>query len=172
MYTLQIKIRTTNDSRTWSERPIAFEIETEENAPHDVPALQALALKHEPNAAEIRVYTNPDSGAIFYTVPQKGKMIIHCEEHLAAVRAFADRTNQREALEEKLNQLLWDNLYTHLYSDGAPMSFYFVMRETDEETHKFFMNGGLIYHGKLEDNTRPETLSVTLTPCNSWSIHT
>ena len=34
------------------------------------------------------------------------------------------------------------------------------------------MNGGVIYHGPLEDGSRPETFAVTLTETNSWFIHT
>lgn len=104
------------------------------------------------------------------------RLIIHEPEHLQKVRDFADRTHQRAELEEQLSRLVWNNVYTHLYKDWAEMSFYFVMRTVPEDTggrdETYYMNGGLIYHGSLEDDRRPETFSVNLLPCNSWGIHT
>lgn len=110
-------------------------------------------------------------------------------EHMQAVKDFADRTNQRAQLDEKIAYLeticnadhheQWTLL---IYSDFAPMSFYFQIYPTaslingeqiphDWQQHRI-MNGGIIYHGKLEDNTRAETFAVELSPSNSWSIHT
>ena len=105
------------------------------------------------------IYTNPD--------------------HLKTTQDFADRTGQRAQLDEKLNNLsemcerYHEDLYIH--SDFAPMSFYFEVYPAGcsrEDYKKRSWNGGLIYHGQLENGTSPETFSVNLTPSNSWSIHT
>jgi hypothetical protein len=101
--------------------------------------------------------------------------------HLKTVQDFADRTSQREALDTQLTYLegmtrnrdgLQDDLYIH--SDFAPMSFYFEIfpAGSKRDLTKRLWNGGLIYHGKLENGSKPETFSVELTPSNSWSIHT
>lgn len=106
------------------------------------------------------------------------KLIVHCPEHLQAVTDFADRTGQRAALDEKLKDLaqyLPDGYYCHLYTDFAPMSFFWQELKTADAENNHAprgMIGGLIYHGKLEDGSRPETFSVSLTPQNAWSIHT
>ena len=101
--------------------------------------------------------------------------------HLKTVQDFADRTSQREALDTQLTRLesmtrnrdgLQDDLY--IFPDFAPMSFYFeIYRSGEQRDQKLRLwNGGLIYHGKLENGSKPETFSVELTPSNSWSIHT
>ena len=101
--------------------------------------------------------------------------------HLQAVKDFADRTQQRAALDAKLADLeslsknregKQDDLY--IFPDFAPMSFYFEIYPAGAQRiqNLRYWNGGLIYHGKLENGSKPETFSVCLTPCNSWSIHT
>ena len=101
--------------------------------------------------------------------------------HLQTVKDFADRTGQRKELDAQLTRLesmtrnrdgLQDDLY--IFPDFAPMSFYFeIYRSGEQRDQKLRLwNGGLIYHGKLENGSKPETFSVNLTPCNSWSIHT
>ena len=101
--------------------------------------------------------------------------------HLQTVKDFADRTGQRAQLDEKLAYLEGmtrnreagqDDLYIH--SDFSPMSFYFEIYPagSKRDNTKRLWNGGLIYHGQLENGTRPETFSVELTQSNSWSIHT
>jgi hypothetical protein len=103
------------------------------------------------------------------------ELIVNCPEHLAAVREFADKTNQRAQLEEKLDQLTrylnnpgWT---VELYTDFAPMSF--IWAEYSPE-HQRGMLGGLIYHGAHDGggNGSAPTFSVNLTPSNGWSIHT
>jgi hypothetical protein len=75
-----------------------------------------------------------------------------------------------------------------LYSDFAPHSFGFrcydlidCMIHEDREGDviispkmqaKCWMNGGLIYHGPLEDGQESEPFSVQLTKHDGWSIHT
>ena len=101
--------------------------------------------------------------------------------HLQSVKDFADRTGQRKELDSHLTRLesmtrnrdgLQDDLY--IFPDFAPMSFYFeIYRSGEQRDQKLRLwNGGLIYHGKLENGSKPETFSVELTPSNSWSIHT
>jgi hypothetical protein len=102
------------------------------------------------------------------------QLIVKCEEHLAAVREFADRTGQRAQFEERLADLTQyapDGFTVELYTDFAPMSFYWVELATNG---KVYMNGGLIYHGQHDGggNGSAPTFSVCLTPTNGWSIHT
>lgn len=105
-------------------------------------------------------------------------LIVHCPERLQEVRDFADRTGQRKQFEEKLEWLVGTNeqYYHHLYEDFAPMSFYWEMTDSPRPAlirdHRL-MNGGLIYHGALEDGSRKENFSVRLVSDeNPWSIHT
>lgn len=107
------------------------------------------------------------------------RMIVHCETQLKAASEFAERTHQLANLNAKLLDLaLWtrDDAYLHLFSDFVPHSFYWELHTTriPEGTKTRIMNGGLIYHGKLEDGSQPETFSVNLCPNvhNNWSIHT
>lgn len=110
------------------------------------------------------------------------RLIFTDTEYLASVRAFGERTNQIEKLDEifaslqriatNYKQRVW------IHKDFATYSFYFEMypemfekRPDDWRKHRF-MNGGVIYHGELEDGSHPQTFSVTLTPQSSWSIHT
>ncbi len=103
------------------------------------------------------------------------QLIVNCPEHLAAVRAFADQTNQRAQFESRLSDLyryISAEGYTiMLYEDFAPYSFYWEEIAPDG---KRTMNGGLIYHG-LHDgdgNGGSPTFSVNLTPMSGWAIHT
>ena len=103
------------------------------------------------------------------------QMIVHCTDHLAAVRTFADETGQRPQLEAQLTRLTeylggeWEIL---LYSDFAPMSFFWVQQHTI--TRQRGLVGGLIYHGQLDGfgSGSAPTFSVCLTPTSGWSIHT
>ncbi len=58
-----------------------------------------------------------------------------------------------------------------LYKDFAPYSFYFVMRDQNGE---IWFNGGMIFHGQIDGygSGSAPTFSVTLEPCDGWSIHT
>ena len=59
---------------------------------------------------------------------------------------------------------------TEIFTDFAPLSFYFA-RTVDG---KFSGNGGIIFHGKHDnggDGGAP-TFSVSLIPCDGWSVHT
>jgi len=103
------------------------------------------------------------------------QLIVKCPEHLAAVRTFADVTGQRDQLEAQLTRLteyLRDEWEIQLYSDFAPMSFFWVQQHT--LTQQRGMIGGLIYHGQLDNfgDGRGPTFSVCLTPISGWSIHT
>ena len=74
-----------------------------------------------------------------------------------------------------------------LYNDFAPYSFTFSCYKLEDcqitedrgepvilikPGTNSWMNGGLIYHGPLEDGSHAETFSVQLTPNDGWSIHT
>jgi hypothetical protein len=101
-------------------------------------------------------------------------LIVKCPEHLEAVRKFADETNQRQQLEEKLTSLtryLPDGWRVELYTDFAPYSFIWV--EIRIEDNYRGMLGGLIYHGQIPNHGGGyPTFSVCLTPTSGWSIHT
>ena len=106
------------------------------------------------------------------------RLIVHCDEHLATVRKFADETGQREAFEQKLQDLCFfgnPEIRVHLYSDFAPMSFYWeaIVGEGQPTRATRYMNGGLIYHGEVPNyGGGSPTFSVCLTPTAGWSIHT
>jgi hypothetical protein len=114
------------------------------------------------------------------TIFANPRLIVYDEEHLKAACEFADRTNQRAQLDSQLDTLARiaenNNAYAHLYTDFVPHSFYFELYPTADRERRNrnerIMNGGVIYHGQLENGSSPETFSVTLTPQRSWSIHT
>ena len=59
---------------------------------------------------------------------------------------------------------------THVFTDHAPLSFYFARYKEE----KFSGNGGIIFHGVHDnggDGSAP-TFSVNLTPVDGWAIHT
>ena len=110
------------------------------------------------------------------------RLIFFNTEHLQDTREFAARTGQTDKLEgvfARINQLA-ENCHAKVWisPDFVPHSFYFQMYPdtldaipNDCQRHRI-MNGGVIYHGPLEDGSQPETFAVTLTQENSWSIHT
>jgi hypothetical protein len=104
-------------------------------------------------------------------------------EKLVTTWAFAKRTNQLEALKRPFENLgSWGQgrVQVFIWSDFAPHSFYFEEYPAGHSLEECrnawqslrMMNGGIIYHGPLEDGRHAETFSVELTPSNSWSIHT
>jgi hypothetical protein len=110
------------------------------------------------------------------------RLIFSNPEHLQEAREFAVRTGQAEKLEEvfaRLNRLAWNcKARVWLSPDFVPYSWYFQIYPegfddipNDWQKHRI-MNGGVIYHGPLEDGSHPETFAVSLTQENSWSIHT
>jgi len=110
------------------------------------------------------------------------RLIFSVPEHLQSAREFASRTHQTDKLEEILNRLnsLAESCHAKAWvsPDFVPHSFYFQLYPDtldavpDDWQKQRIMNGGVIYHGSLEDGSHPETFSVTLTQENSWSIHT
>jgi hypothetical protein len=110
------------------------------------------------------------------------RLIFFNTEHLQEARDFATRTGQADKLESvfaRLNQIA-ENSHAKVWlsPDFVPHSFYFQMYPdtldtipNDWQKHRI-MNGGVIYHGPLEDGSHPETFAVTLTQEYSWSIHT
>jgi hypothetical protein len=102
------------------------------------------------------------------------QLIVNCPEHLAVVRVFADRTNQRQQFESRLSDLtayLPDTWTVELYTDFAPFSFFWTQFSP---TRQRGLIGGLIYHGRHDGggNGGAPTFSVCLTPTAGWSIHT
>jgi hypothetical protein len=103
-----------------------------------------------------------------------GLLIVKCEEHLQAVREFADRTNQRQQFKSRLSDLtayLLDNWIVELYTDFAPHSFAWT---EFSPTRQRGLSGGLIYHGQHDGggNGQAPTFSVNLTPISGWANHT
>lgn len=99
-----------------------------------------------------------------------------CAEHFAHVVAFAKARGKWEGnqgLKAQLEHLA--RIATRggdkpggkvvLFKDFAPYSF---------EWSTEGMNGGLIFHGAHDGggNGGAPTFSVSLTPCDGWSIHT
>ncbi len=112
------------------------------------------------------------------------------EGRLVEARAHADKIGLRDQLEKQLTYLAEYACQTDpnrtrcvLYTDFAPMSFYFVMfvkKEIGEapncpdDGYKRWFNGGLIFHGPHDnggDGGAP-TFSVNLSPQDGWSVHT
>lgn len=97
---------------------------------------------------------------------------------LDEAKAFADRTGQREKLDAELEYLghyaerAGRETRCTLYPDFVPYSFGFLLEEKKGEEWVRIFNGGLIYHGPLEDGSKPETFSVQLSPTDGWSVHT
>lgn len=121
--------------------------------------------------------------AFLGTIP-KVSLNIDATLQFANDLAFAERTNQVEGLLEQFRRLqgLAVNCHAIAYvsTDFAPHSFYFNIfpdsMTLDEASKNWqttrIMNGGVIYHGALEDGSRGETFSVQLVPTDSWQIHT
>ena len=104
---------------------------------------------------------------------------VRCEEHLAAVRAFADGLGEtaRQELESKLAYLArygGEGTVCRLFHDDAPYSFGFSLFRRVGEELVFWLAGGFIYHGPGSSGGEYPTLSVTLTsePGSYWKIHT
>jgi hypothetical protein len=104
---------------------------------------------------------------------------VRCEEHLAAVRAFADGLGKtaRDDLESKLAYLSrygGAGVVCRLFLDAAPYSFGFSLFRRVGEELVFWLAGGLIYHGPGSSGGEYPTLSVTLHSESDsyWKIHT
>lgn len=102
-------------------------------------------------------------------------MVDLTEGGLDKAKEFAKRIGKEDNLNQRLQHLqqVDDNnpdIETILTNDFVPFSFEFVRRE--KVTAKFRGNGGLIYHGPLENGTKPETYAVQLDPTDGWAIHT
>lgn len=110
------------------------------------------------------------------------RLIFSNPEHFQAAQEFAKRTHQIDKLDAVLDRLLClaQNCKAKVWlsPDFVPHSFYFqlypdTMDAIPDDWQRYrMMNGGVIYHGPLEDGSHPETFAVTLTQENSWSIHT
>jgi len=113
------------------------------------------------------------------------------KEKLTKALKFAHRVDKEHELLRHLYRMGqgWNEkpYLCFLYNDFAPHSFTFscyaledCMIYEDSEGMSIavknntnpWMNGGLIYHGPLEDGSHPETFSTQLTPHDGWSIHT
>lgn len=101
--------------------------------------------------------------------------------HLREVQTFARTIGMQHQLAGQLRILgrLCDfdrtrKTRTVLRSDGAPMSFGFVVvRHHESGMVLTLLNGALVYHGRHDGfgSGAYPTLSVTLEPTEGWSIH-
>jgi hypothetical protein len=91
-------------------------------------------------------------------------LIVKCKEHMRDVVKFAKRTNRTQQLVDNLKRLNSFRGKCFLYSDFAPMSFYFELCNAVDGKRDF--NGGLIFHGKHDGggNGGAPTFSVSVTP--------
>lgn len=102
-----------------------------------------------------------------------------CEEHLAAVRKFADERGLRPELERWLKYL---DEYAgrhrtrcRLMTDSAPHSFYFIMQRlaADGSTWHDWFSGGCVYYGRGDSGVGAPQFSVRLGDLEEgWSINT
>lgn len=104
------------------------------------------------------------------------------EEHLEAVKAFAEKAGLLEQLQEKLD---WLDKYgggkdtkAVLRPDiGGGLSFRFDLYGRDPDTgllDKHRIAGGLIYHGPEDGfgSGSGPSFAVCLEPTHGWEIHT
>lgn len=107
------------------------------------------------------------------------------QDKLVETIRFAERTGQLYDLQDRLNQLgrvAGADGKIYVSSDFANFSFYWQLYPKDvpmetwqKDWQKYrWMNGGLIYHGQLENGIFEETFSVNLARSDgsNWSIHT
>jgi len=117
------------------------------------------------------------------TVPHVKLPDEQSQEQFKKAYEFAERTHQLEGLLEPFRSINRWGEGNHpatvwMFPDFAPHSFYFQIFPAEYKSipanwqQVRIMNGGIIYHGKLEDGQSPETFSVNLTPSTSWNIHT
>jgi hypothetical protein len=93
----------------------------------------------------------------------------------AEIKDFAKENDLMESFNETFSRLknYSDKGYNvNLYSDFAPLSLEFVIREEG----RFVLNGGFIFHGKHDGfgNGGAPSFSVSLSQdkVTGWSIHT
>ena len=94
---------------------------------------------------------------------------------LAEIKAFAKENALEESFNETFSRLenySGKGYDVNLYSDFAPLSLEFVIKEKD----RFVLNGGFIFHGKHDGygNGGAPTFSVSLSQerVTGWSNHT
>ena len=98
------------------------------------------------------------------------------DEHLAAVKAFAESVGALPQLEDKLDYLANygdGDMTCELHADWAPHSFAFAMTRPDGSR---WFNGGLIYSGPgqpLDGSFPALTVGIGVDSSkHSWSVHT
>ncbi len=106
-------------------------------------------------------------------------LIVKDQEHLNRVKQEATRLGILADLEARLAYL--DRYAEHepgkqlincfLYSDFAPLSFYFEMYRVDKP-HQRWMNGGLIWHPGATGPDQSLSVEVNGSAKPHWSIHT
>lgn len=94
---------------------------------------------------------------------------------LAEIKAFTKEHDLMESFNETFSRLenySGKGYEVNLYSDFAPLSLEFVVKEKE----RFVLNGGFIFHGKHDGfgNGGAPTFSVSLSQdkFTGWSIHT
>ena len=93
-------------------------------------------------------------------------MTIKCEERYREAMEHAEKTDDKTLQNcfDKLKQWEGNEFEITLYSDRAPLSFYFEMNDKNGNR---VMNGGLLYHGNPD-----ESFAFQMIPSTGWEIHT
>ena len=102
-------------------------------------------------------------------------LLIHDEQYMARVKAFATKIGKLDALMARLDYLdkyAGGTCTAYLYKDLAPASFEFVIKKNGET----WFSGGLIYHGDQSgwgDGEGTPVFSVLIGENRGeWEIHT
>jgi len=101
------------------------------------------------------------------------------------VKCIAFINEKRPELEKNFRRQFWktESWYAEhpkermkVWTDFAPLSFYFIVEWYDERTNEFKRdyNGGIIFHGSHDGggNGGAPTFSVNLSPVDGWATHT
>ncbi len=100
-------------------------------------------------------------------------MKFRCKEDIRKALAHAESMGDhslRQCFDNLRRVELYQKCDTEIYTDHAPLSFYFVRKKGEVIT----CNGGVIFHGPHDGfgSGSAPTFSVTMNKTIGWSIHT
>ena len=105
-------------------------------------------------------------GGFYYPVPGIGLHLVGGDERKYFISGSSNTVSNYGSQEFRID----------LGKDFAPYSFTVVWyRYLVNEDWKYFMNGGMIFHGAHDNGGAtggPPTFSVNVTPVDGWAIHT
>jgi hypothetical protein len=100
----------------------------------------------------------------------------NAEKRLQECIAFVNekRPDLEDNLKKEFTKEHWKNKRCYIYTDFAPLSFYFDIRFYNGTGWLRDYNGGIIFHGKHDGggNGSAPTYSVNITPVDGWATHT